>query len=195
MKKAVVGVLALVAGLSLAQQVDYREAARAAAALARLQTVAEKASGGEKLLQWAQEVKARAERSYEAQDHFKALREAQAALLLYRAAQGAPKEKEGMGGEVRRDRPAPERGKPGLMARRHPGFGPGERREALAQRVKAQAPKAVERAEKELAYYRGQDPLVRSLIAEAKARLDKEPGRAFLLAQAALALISAERGF
>ena len=48
---------------------------------------------------------------------------------------------------------------------------------------------------KELAYYRGQDPLVRSLIAEAKARLDKEPGRAFLLAQAALALISAERGF
>ncbi|BCP66763.1 hypothetical protein [Thermus thermophilus] len=192
MKKAVVGVLALVAGLSLAQQVDYREAARAAAALARLQTVAEKASGEEKLLQWAQEVKARAERSYEAQDHFKALREAQAALLLYRAAQGAPKEKEGMGGEVRRDRPAPERGKPGLMARRHPGFGPGERREAL---VKAQAPKAVERAEKELAYYRGQDPLVRSLIAEAKARLDKEPGRAFLLAQAALALISAERGF
>ncbi|BFH80158.1 hypothetical protein [Thermus thermophilus] len=65
----------------------------------------------------------------------------------------------------------------------------------MAQRVKAQAPKAVERAEKELAYYRGQDPLVRSLIAEAKARLDKEPGRAFLLAQAALALISAERGF
>ncbi|BBL94115.1 hypothetical protein [Thermus thermophilus] len=191
MKKAVVGVLALLAGLSLAQQVDYREAARAAAALARLQTVAEKASGEEKLLQWAQEVKARAERSYEAQDHFKALREAQAALLLYRAAQGALKE-EGMGGEVRRDRPAPERGKPGLMARRHPGFGPGERREAL---VKAQAPKAVERAEKELAYYRGQDPLVRSLIAEAKARLDKEPGRAFLLAQAALALISAERGF
>lgn len=194
MKKAVVGVLALLAGLSLAQQVDYREAARAAAALARLQTVAEKASGEEKLLQWAQEVKARAERSYEAQDHFKALREAQAALLLYRAAQGALKE-EGMGGEVRRDRPAPEQGKPGLKARRHPGFGPGERREALAQRVKAQAPKAVERAEKELAYYRGQDPLVRSLIAEAKARLDKEPGRAFLLAQAALALISAERGF
>ncbi|AEG34007.1 hypothetical protein Ththe16_1611 [Thermus thermophilus SG0.5JP17-16] len=193
MKKAVVGVLALLAGLSLAQQVDYREAARAAAALARLQTVAEKASGEEKLLQWAQEVKARAERSYEAQDHFKALREAQAALLLYRAAQGVPKE--GMGQEVRRDRPAPERGKPGLKARRHPGFGPGERREALAQRVKAQAPKAVERAEKELAYYRGQDPLVRSLIAEAKARLDKEPGRAFLLAQAALALISAERGF
>ena len=36
---------------------------------------------------------------------------------------------------------------------------------------------------------------MRSLIAEAKARLDKEPGRAFLLAQAALALISAERGF
>jgi len=90
MKKAVVGVLALLAGLSLAQQVDYREAARAAAALARLQTVAEKASGEEKLLQWAQEVKARAERSYEAQDHFKALREAQAALLLYRAAQGVP---------------------------------------------------------------------------------------------------------
>lgn len=59
-------------------------------------------------------MKARAERSYEAQDHFKALREAQAALLLYRAAQGAPKEKEGMGGEVRRDRPAPERGSPAL---------------------------------------------------------------------------------
>ena len=36
---------------------------------------------------------------------------------------------------------------------------------------------------------------LKQVIAEAKARLDKEPGRAFLLAQAALALISAERGF
>jgi len=182
MRKAVVGVLALAMGLSLAQQVDYREAARAAAALARLQTVAGKASGEEKLLQWAQEVKARAEGSYRAQDHFKAFREAQAALLLYQAAQ-----------EVRQDRPAPRGLKPGPWGWRHPG--PGGRWEALAQRVRAQAPRAVERAEKELAYYRGQDPLVGSLIAEAKARLEKEPGRAFLLAQAALALISAERGF
>ncbi|WP_369792375.1 hypothetical protein [Thermus sp. 2.9] len=51
------------------------------------------------------------------------------------------------------------------------------------------------RAEKELAYYRAQDALVKDLVAEAKARLEKEPGRAFLLARAALALISAERGF
>ncbi len=59
----------------------------------------------------------------------------------------------------------------------------------------AQAQALVDRAEKELAYYRGQDPLVRDLIAEAKARLGKEPVRAALLARAALALVSAERGF
>jgi len=53
----------------------------------------------------------------------------------------------------------------------------------------------VDRAEKELTYYRAQDSLVKDLVAEAKDRLSKEPGRAFLLAQAALALISAERGF
>jgi hypothetical protein len=53
----------------------------------------------------------------------------------------------------------------------------------------------VDRAEKELDYYRGQDPLVKTLIAEAKGRLEKEPYRASLLARAALALISAERGF
>lgn len=52
-----------------------------------------------------------------------------------------------------------------------------------------------DRAEKELGYYRGQDPLVKDLIAEAKARQEKEPLKAALLAQAALALISAERGF
>ncbi|BAW02365.1 hypothetical protein TTMY_1997 [Thermus thermophilus] len=176
MKKAVVGVLALLAGLSLAQQVDYREAAWAAAALARLQTVAEKASGEEKLLSWAKELKARAEKSYEAKAYFKAAREAQAALLLYRAAQGEPE--------------AP-------MGYRH-GHGPkdwGRWGRDLSARLGSRAQALVDRAEKERVYYRGQDPLVQSLIAEAKARLDKEPGRAFLLAQAALALISAERGF
>ena len=61
----------------------------------------------------------------------------------------------------------------------------------MTQRV----PSVVDRAEKELAYYRAQDSLVKDLVAEAKNRLSKEPGRAFLLARAALALISAERGF
>jgi len=59
--------------------------------------------------------------------------------------------------------------------------------------LRAQA--LVDRTEKELGYYRGQDPLVKTLIAEAKGRLEKEPYRASLLARAALALISAERGF
>lgn len=179
MKKAILGALVLLAGLSLAQQADYRMEARAAGALSRLERVAERAGGEEKLLAWAKEVKARAERGHEAKAYFRALREAEAALLLYRAAQGAP---EGF-------KPAPREG-------RHPRV---ERREALrhalARRVKERAPEALERAEKELAYYRGQDPLVRDLIAEAKGRLDKEPGRALLLSWAALALISAERGF
>jgi len=157
-KKAVFGALVLLAGLSLAQQADYRMEARAAGALSRLERVAERAGGEEKLLAWAKEVKARAERSHEAKAYFRALREAEAALHLYRAAQKAPWH-------------------------------------TPSWRVKERAPKAVERAEKELAYYRGQDPLVKDLIAEAKGRLDKEPGRALLLSRAALALISAERGF
>ncbi|MCX7849304.1 hypothetical protein [Thermus sp.] len=177
MKRTLFGLLLLAAGLSLAQGTDYRQAALAAHALARLQAVAQAAQGEEKLLKWAQEVKARAERDYEAKAYFKAAREAQAALLLFRAARGqavpAP--------------PAPHRGWD-----RGPGFGP---RPGLEARLAQRAPGAVERAEKELAYYRGQDPLVKDLIAEAKGRLAKEPGRALLLAQAALALISAERGF
>ena len=52
-----------------------------------------------------------------------------------------------------------------------------------------------DRAEKELAYYRAGDPLVRTLVEEAKARKEREPLRAQLLARAALSLISAERGF
>jgi hypothetical protein len=88
MKKALLGAMVLAAGLSLAQGVDYRQEAMAAMALARLQTVAQQATGEEKLLAWAKEVKARAEKSYEAKEAFKALRQAQAALALFRAAQG-----------------------------------------------------------------------------------------------------------
>jgi hypothetical protein len=178
MKQAVVGVLALVVGLSLAQQVDYREVARSAAVLARLQSVAQGATGEERLLGWAKAVKARAEGSYEAKEYFKALREAQAALLLYRAARGEPQVRAHMGF--------------------HPSFGPrgwdGKGVDPSA-RLRARAQAASQRAEKELAYYRGQDPLAKDLVAEAKNRLEKEPGRAWMLAQAALALISAERGF
>ncbi|MDW8016871.1 MAG: hypothetical protein RMI36_03470 [Thermus sp.] len=177
MKRTLFGLLLLAAGLSLAQGTDYRQAALAAHALARLQAVAQAAQGEEKLLKWAQEVKARAERDYEAKAYFKAAREAQAALLLFRAARGQAA-------------PAPPASHRGWD--RGPGFGP---RPGLEARLAQRAPGAVERAEKELAYYRGQDPLVKDLIAEAKGRLAKEPGRALLLAQAALALISAERGF
>lgn len=182
MRKALVGVLALVVGLSLAQQVDYREAARSAAALARLESVAQGATGEEKLLGWAQAVKARAEKSYQAKDYFRALREAQAALLLYRAAPGEPR----------------FRARSQVRMGFHHGFGPrgwGGKGVDLSARLKARAQAALDRAEKELAYYRGQDPLVKDLVAEAKNRLEKEPGRAWMLSRAALALISAERGF
>jgi hypothetical protein len=80
MKRALLGAMVLAAGLSLAQGVDYRQEAMAAMALARLQTVAQQATGEEKLLAWAKEVKARTEKSYEAKEAFKALRQAQAAL-------------------------------------------------------------------------------------------------------------------
>ncbi len=178
MKKAVIGVLALVAGLSLAQQVDYvdyREAARSAAALARLESVAQGATGEKKLLGWAQAVKARAEKSYQAKDYFRALREAQAALHLYRAAMGEPQ--------------FPARSQDRMGS--HHGFGPRGR----GGKDKDRAQAALDRAEKELAYYRGKDRLVKDLVAEAKKRLEEEPGRARMLSRAALALISAERGF
>ncbi|WP_038058190.1 hypothetical protein [Thermus amyloliquefaciens] len=193
MRKGLLGVMFLLAGLSLAQGVDYRQAAVASAALARLQAVAQTATGEEKFLTWAKEVKARAEKSYEAKAYFKAAREAQAALLLFRAAQGEL--------QVRAKVPAAPRMGMGL----HHGWGHGRwDRGAMGQPPRAVAPQArlaqgaqaaVDRAEKELAYYRAQDSLVKDLVAEAKNRLSKEPDRAFLLARAALALISAERGF
>jgi type II secretory pathway pseudopilin PulG len=197
MKKALFGVLFLVAGLSLAQGVDYRREAQAAMALARLQTVAQQVSGEEKLLTWAKEVKARAEKSYEAKNPFKAFREAQAALALFRAAQGeAPKA--GLRGPSRTPAERAFGLRPGEwgMGRPH-GLAPGRRGQGQdpALRLKEMAQRSVDRAEKELDYYRGQDPLVKTLIAEAKNRLEKEPYRASLLARAALALISAERGF
>ncbi|MDM7325089.1 MAG: hypothetical protein P3W93_008975 [Thermus sp.] len=190
MQRILAGVLLLAAGLSLAQVQDYRQAAAAAAALARLETVAQGATGEKKLLAWAREVKARAEKSYEAKDYFKAAREAQAALLLFRAAQGEP--------QVQAPGPKPA---PRMGMGMHPSFGPwghafpqGKRREHGA-RLTQRTLSAVDRAEKELTYYRAQDTLLKDLVAEAKNRLSKEPGRAFLLARAALALISAERGF
>ena len=61
MKRALLGAVVLAAGLSLAQGVDYRQEAMAAMALARLQTVAQQATGEEKLLACVKEVKARAE--------------------------------------------------------------------------------------------------------------------------------------
>ncbi|GAA5335591.1 MULTISPECIES: hypothetical protein [Thermus] len=186
MRKALFGVVLLAMGLSLAQGTEYRQAALAASALARLQALAQTAQGEAKLLDWAKAVQARAEKDFEAKAYFKAAREAQAALLLYRAAQGEPQAKAPA-------RPAPRMGF-------HHGHGPGPR--AWGKEARASAPRwaegarlAVDRAEKELAYYRAQDPLVKDLVAEAKGRLEKEPGRAFLLARAALALISAERGF
>ena len=197
MKKALFGVLFLVAGLSLAQGVDYRREAQAAMALARLQTVAQQVSGEEKLLTWAKEVKARAEKSYEAKNPFKAFREAQAALALFQAAQGeAPKA--GLRGPSRTPAERAFGLRPGEwgMGRPH-GLAPERRSQGQdpALRLKEIAQRSVDRAEKELDYYRGQDPLVKTLIAEAKNRLEKEPYRASLLARAALALISAERGF
>ncbi|WP_369792374.1 hypothetical protein [Thermus sp. 2.9] len=90
MRKAVFGLL-LLAGLALAQGADYRQAALAASALARLQAVAQSAQGEAKLLDWAKGVQARAEKDFEAKAYFKAAREAQAALLLYRGGpRGAP---------------------------------------------------------------------------------------------------------
>jgi hypothetical protein len=89
MKKALLGAMVLAAGLSLAQGGDYRQEAMAAMALARLQTVAQQATGEEKLLAWAKEVKARAEKSYGAKEAFKALRQAQAALHLFRRPRGS----------------------------------------------------------------------------------------------------------
>lgn len=192
MKQVLMGLVLLMAGLSLAQGTDYQQAAVASAALARLQAVAQGATGEEKLLAWAKEVKARAEKSYEAKAYFKAAREAQAALLLFRAASGEPQV------QARGPRPAPRMG----MGMHHP-FGPrahafapwGKGRPGPDARLTQRVPSVVDRAEKELAYYRAQDGLVKDLVAEAKNRLSKEPGRAFLLARAALALISAERGF
>ncbi|GAB5603442.1 hypothetical protein FJNA_19680 [Thermus sp. FJN-A] len=184
MRKVLTGILLLLAGLSLAQGTDYRQAATAAAALARLQAVAQGATGEEKLLAWAKELKARAEKDYEAKAYFKAAREAQAALHLFQAAQGQPQ--------------VQAQAAPRMRMGLHPGWGhrawgphPKASRVNLAERVQG----AVDRAEKELAYYRAQDALVKDLVAEAKNRLAKEPVRAFLLARAALALVSAERGF
>jgi hypothetical protein len=188
MKKALLGAMVLAAGLSLAQGVDYRQEAMAAMALARLQTVAQQATGEEKLLAWAKEVKARAEKSYEAKEAFKALRQAQAALALFRAAQGEPPRLGWAPGPRHGFHGAP--GRPGMGMRQGRPFGGKEMKDPTL-RVQA----LVDRAEKELDYYRGQDPLVKTLIAEAKNRLEKEPYRASLLARAALALISAERGF
>lgn len=104
MKQVLMGLVLLMAGLSLAQGTDYRQAAVASAALARLQAVAQGATGEEKLLAWAKEVKARAEKSYEAKAYFKAAREAQAALFLFRAASGEPQV------QARGPRPAPPYG-------------------------------------------------------------------------------------
>ncbi|GAA6740938.1 hypothetical protein Thermus77359_11230 [Thermus oshimai] len=179
--------LLLLAGLAVAQGtgVDYRQAALAAGLLARLQTVEKSAQGEEKLLTWAKTLKGRAEQAYAQGAHFKAAREAQAALLLFRAAE-AQKAQVGRGPKGRWD---------------HRGLGFRDGRFRMHRFPQAPAPgmrggpALVDRAEKELAYYRGQDPLVKDLIAEAKARLEKEPVKAALLARAALALISAERGF
>jgi hypothetical protein len=194
MKRALLGAMVLAAGLSLAQGggqgagMAYRQEAMAAMALARLQTVAQQATGEEKLLAWAKEVKARAEKSYGAKEAFKALRQAQAALVLFRAAQGEPPRQGWAPGPRHGFHGAP--GRPGMGMRQGRPFGGKELKDPT---LRAQA--LVDRAEKELDYYRGQDPLVRTLIAEAKGRLEKEPYRASLLARAALALISAERGF
>jgi hypothetical protein len=177
-------VLLLLGGLVVAQaQTPYREAAVAAAALARLQTVAAQVTQGDaKILGWAQEVKARAEKSYEAKAYFRAAREAQAALHLFQAA--------------REPQPAPRKGYAQPFGR--PGLGhrwDGWVHARAFGRGMAGGVDPVDRAEKELAYYRAGDPLVKALVDEAKARKDKEPLRAVLLARAALNLISAERGF
>lgn len=195
MRKAFTGIFLLLAGLSLAQGVDYRQAALAAAALSRLQAVAQAAGGEARLLAWAKEVKAQAEKSYEAKAYFQATREAQAALLLFRAAQGEP---QGRARASFRPAPSPMAPPQGWGFRPwHCGCleeaprSPKVLRASLAQRAQA----AVDRAEKELAYYRSQNPMPKELVAEAKERLAKEPGRTLLLARAALALVAAERGF
>ncbi|WP_135256947.1 hypothetical protein [Thermus caldilimi] len=190
MKQVLMGLVLLMAGLSLAQGTDYQQAAVASAALARLQAVAQGATGEERLLAWAKEVKAQAEKSYEAKAYFKAAREAQAALLLFRAASGEPQV------QAQGPRPAPRMGMHHPFGPRAHAFAPwGKGRPGLDARLTQRVPRVVDRAEKELAYYRAQDSLVKDLVAEAKNRLSKEPGRAYLLARAALALISAERGF
>ncbi len=172
----------LALGLAWAQGMDYRAQAVSAGLLARLQAMVQTASGEEKLLAWAKALKDRAEVSHRSQNYFKAAREAQAALYLYGAARGEP-----------RFQAKPPRGPWG----HGPGFGARGPLGVWGRGVdpRVQASRTLDRAEKELGYYRGQDPMVRDLIQEAKARLEKEPGRAWLLARAALALISAERGF
>ena len=183
MKKALLGAVVLAAGLSLAQGggqgagMAYRQEAMAAMALARLQTVAQQATGEEKLLAWAKEVKARAEKSYGAKEAFKALRQAQAALALFRAAQGEPPRQGWAPGPRHGFHGAPAW--PGMGMRQGRPFGGKELKDLT---LRAQA--LVDRAEKELDYYRGQDPLVKTLIAEAKGRLEKEPYRASPLARA-----------
>lgn len=172
------GAILLLGGLAMAQsQGPYREVAVAAMALARLQAVAAQVTQGEaKILGWAKEVKARAEKSYEEKAYFRAAREAHAAILLFRG-----------GGELGKDlkNRLGQRGRSTFHAfRRHERAGHGLLWVDL-----------VDRAEKEFAYYRARDPLVRTLVEEAKARKEKEPLRAQLLARAALSLISAERGF
>jgi hypothetical protein len=177
----------------------YRQEAVAAMALARLQTVAQQATGEEKLLAWAKELKARAEKSYGAKEAFKAARASPGGPG---ALPGGPGGGSGNGAPPRvvpGSRPSAPGlrhgwhgvpGRPGMGMRQGRPFGGKELKDPT---LRAQA--LVDRAEKELDYYRGQDPLVKTLIAEAKGRLEKEPYRASLLARAALALISAERGF
>lgn len=140
MKRVLLGLLLLTAGLSLAQGVDYRQVAVAAAALGRLQTVAQGATGEEKLLKWAQEVKAWAERSFEAKAYFKTAREAQAALLLFRAARGEPQS-------------APRIGQGVGHGWGHERFAPKfrDRQGNPAPRLPQAAQARVERAEEELA--------------------------------------------
>lgn len=178
METRVLGAILLLGGLAAAQsQVPYREVAVPAVALACLQTVAAQVTQGDaKILGWAKEVKARAEKSYEEKAYFRAAREAHAAILLFRGGGGLGKDLKNR---------LVQRGKPMFHTfSRHEGARRGLLRVDF-----------VDRAEKELAYYRARDPLARTLVEEAKARKEREPLRAQLLARAALSLISAERGF
>lgn len=170
----VLGLLLL--GLAWAQpaRVDYRAEARSAFLLYHLEGLARSAQGEEKLLGWAKEVQTRAQTDHQAQRYFQAAREAEAAWYLYRAAR-TPSEPPKRRAQEKRPL--------------HRGL------ERLRWNLEDLAQRAVDRAEKELDYYRAQDPLVRSLVEEAKTRLAKEPARALLLARAALALIAAGRGF